>query len=161
MRKPVTRQMMANHLKGNHWKYKIQVCSLQEHFGNAKLGKTYLSKLERGFHWNSIQPWGENWPKNRLILPLHELVSTAKKCFDNQINVLIKTCKWESHRVLSSGKFSIAATWVAVRQWVKLEIRLTSECRCLGLCLHHCRSTRPGSNDPTYKQYQTDSTTLA
>ena len=33
----------------------------------------YLSKLERGFHWNSIQPWGENCPKKRLILPLQKL----------------------------------------------------------------------------------------
>ena len=35
----------------------------------------HLSKLERGFHWNSIQPWGENWPKKRLIFPLQTRVT--------------------------------------------------------------------------------------
>ena len=46
-----------------------------------------------------------------------------------------------------------------VEQQVKLEIRFTSECRCLRPCHHHCRLAHPGSNGPTLinqYQYHTD-----
>ena len=110
MRNPVTRQMMANHLENTkcrikNTKYKVCIEMPNE------FGCKYLSKLERGFHWNSIHPWGENWPKKRLILPLKKI-----KDFLLNFQIWTKTCKWESRKDPSSGRFSIATTWVSSSQ---------------------------------------------
>ena len=63
IRKPVTRQMIANHLEVDA---KINRKSIVGRSVisvlRSKRSPRNLSKLERGFHWNSIQPCGENCP---------------------------------------------------------------------------------------------------